>query len=150
MAAAIAGLRTTFRFKKPDTLTKQARMGRPVGVSPFMVVTGLEAVTASFVNASFRAQDRAVAATDQASFAIRDAQWDSAPVLSGETRDSITNIRQARYNGYARSVGPTWFVSRFLVFGTVKMSPKWDLFGASRPHVESWQKAMEDAAKVLP
>jgi hypothetical protein len=150
MVAAVTGLRSTFRFKKPATLTKQAGMGRPVGVSPFLVVTGLEAVSGSFLYAAASVQNKVITATDKASFAMRDAQWDSAPVLSGDTRDSITNTREARYDGYARSVGPTWFVSRFLVFGTVKMSPKWDLFGASQPHINSWLEAMEDAAKVGP
>lgn len=144
--ASFGQVSTNFRFKKPGTLAKQR--GRAVGVSPHVVVTGLTAVSASFLNAAERTQNDAVTVTDQAAQSLRAAQFSSAPVLSGETRGSIVNTVEARYNGYARSVGPTHFVARFLVFGTVKMSRKWDFFGASQPTIERWQTEMTKVAKI--
>jgi hypothetical protein len=145
-ANVVQGVLTTFRRKKSMTVGRQ--YGRNIGVSPLLVVEGLEAVTGSLMHASLTAQSKAITATNKASFAIQEAQWNSAPVLSGETRGSIENTVDWGGEGYMRSVGPTWFVSRFLVFGTVKMSPKWDLFGASQPHINAWLEAMEDAARV--
>jgi hypothetical protein len=145
---AVGLLRTAIRPKAPLTLRR-----RPgVGVSPFFVVTGLDALSDSLTDKSSKVQREAVQATDRHAEAMWDAFYNSVPVgPTGRTRGSIRNelashsegIRDPEGGSYARWVGSTWFVSRFLVFGTVKMSRKWDMFGVAQPHIDSWMAEME-------
>ena len=108
-------------------------------------VVGLAPLTASFIESSATARSKADAATSEAASSIAQAQRSSAPVNSGRTRGSISATPVAG----GMSVGPTWFVARFLVFGTVNMSPKWNLFGASQAGIDTWQSKMSDIAGTL-
>jgi hypothetical protein len=146
-------IRTAIRPKAPVTLRR-----RPgVGTSPFFVVTGLDALTDELGHKSQRTQRKAMQVTDDHAERMWSAFYNSVPYASGTTRDSIHNIREDRVAsasdpegaGYARWVGSSWFVSRFLVFGTVKMSRKWDLFGVAQPHIESWMAEMEKLGAEL-
>jgi hypothetical protein len=141
-------LRTAIRPKAPRTLLRRPNSG----VSPFFVVTGLDALSDELTGKSEKVQKEAVKATDKHAEAMWDAFYQSVPVgPSGRTRDSIRNELTVRSAGgldpedgsYARWVGSTWFVSRFLVFGTVKMGRKWDMFGVAQPHIDSWMAEME-------
>ena len=147
----VAGLlRTAIRPKTPSTLARQ----RPgAGVSPFFVVTGLDAVSDSLRNSSEKTQRKAAQVTDQHAERMWEAFYSSVPVgETGRTRGSIRNeldrgggspLDPSEAGSYSRWIGSTWFVSRFLVFGTVKMSRKWDLFGVAQPHIDSWMAEME-------
>lgn len=123
-----------------------ARFSR--GSSPYFYITGLEAATAPLVVESQVVALRARSITDRAASRIEQAQKQSAPVRSGATRASIQNTVVDHPDGYARSVGPTHFVARFLVFGTVKMSPKWDLFGASQAGIDWWLSEMNQVSTL--
>lgn len=150
-----AQIRQVERLKRINTVSRQARKGRPVGINKFMYVTGVEAVAASFMHASQTSQTKAMSITDRAARSVRTAQVDSVPVASGVTKKSIRNtVEDSRDGNYVRSIGPAWPtsrapVARFLVFGTVKMSPKWDFFGASQAPIDTWMSDMEQAARVV-
>jgi hypothetical protein len=111
-----------------------------------IIVTGVREVAGAFLTASETTHSRVVEATEAAAKQMATAQRQSAPVLSGRTRRSIGNSQLKVKGGYGRSIGPLWFVSRFLVFGTVKMSPRWDLFGASLPAQEAWESDLRRVA----
>jgi hypothetical protein len=144
---AVGLLRTAIRPKA--ALTLRRRPG--VGVSPFFVVTGLDALSDDLTGKSKKVQQQSIKVTDEHAERMWEAFYSSVPVDSGTTRGSIRNELSAHHEGlrapdggsYARWVGSTWFVSRFLVFGTVKMPRKWDLFGVAQPHIDSWMAEME-------
>lgn len=150
-----AQIRQVARAKRINTVSRQGRKGRLVGTDRFVYITGVEAVSASFIHASTTAQTKAMSITDRAARSVWAAQRNSVPVASGHTRKSIRNTVEASRDGnYVRSIGPAWPldrapVARFLVFGTVKMSPKWDFFGASQPPIDTWMADMEQAARVI-
>lgn len=116
--------------------------------APVLVVTGLNEVTASFVGAAATVQAKALVKTRAAAEQIRDAQRAAVPVLEGTTRRSVNYETSITREGVEATVGADHFVARFLQFGTVRMSPKMDLFAASQPGVDSWLDAMSDIAEV--
>jgi hypothetical protein len=107
-----------------------------------------EQLAAELAGAALTAPQKAWGATTRAAAAIKSAQYNSAPVLTGETRRSISGTSSRRAGSMRADIGPTHFVARFLVFGTVKMSPKWDLLGASQAGMEGWLKDMEDVVDL--
>jgi hypothetical protein len=107
-----------------------------------------EQLAAELASAGALASAKAWSATKTAAGAIKSAQYNSAPVLTGETRRSISGTSSRRGGSVRADIGPTHFVARFLVFGTVKMSPKWDLFGASQAGMEGWLKDMADVVDL--
>jgi hypothetical protein len=107
-----------------------------------------EQLAAELAVAGASVGSKVAARTRSATDAIRGAQYHSAPVLTGTTRNSIGADISVRGASVRANIGPTHFVSRFLVFGTVKMSPKWDLFGASQAGMEGWLKDMADVVDL--
>ena len=124
--------------------TSIAARSRGVG----FYITGWEVSATAFAAEAAQVGPRAKSITDSAAQMIERDQRASAPARSGKTRDSIENTVEEHPDGYARSVGPTHFVSRFLVFGTVKMPPQWDLFGASQAGVEWWEDRMSEISTL--
>lgn len=146
-----AGLGTVFRRR----LTPQPRAKAGRGVSPHFVVMGLQAWTAQMAAKALSIQQDAVKATDAHAKMIEAAQKSETRFRdrSGNTRSSVSTTKRASAQGYEVSVGPDWPtkgppVARFLVFGTVKMSPKWDVFGLSQPYINSWQQEMERLVRL--
>jgi hypothetical protein len=107
-----------------------------------------EQLATELVVAGLTAPVKVASSTRTAVAAIESAQYNSAPVLTGETRNSIGSDISVRGASVRANIGPSHFVARFLVFGTVKMSPKWDLFGASQAGMEGWLKDMEDVVDL--
>jgi len=120
------------------------------GARGTLYITGWQAVSAALTNEAVNVKGRAVDATDTAAQMVEEAQRSSGSFVdrSGRTRRSIENMVVPRSDGYARWIGSTHYVSRFLVFGTVKMSPKWDLFGASQAGIDWWERRMEEVSTL--
>ena len=125
------------------------------GLSPDFVFMGIHAWSAQLAHAALTTKAQAVAITDAAAKQIQTAQRSEREFRdrTGVTRRSVTVSKGDSPYGYEASIGPGMPssgppVARFLVFGTVKMSRKWDLFGLSAPGVASWQQQMEDLARI--
>lgn len=147
--SASGGLTTVFRDRSEPQ--RPSRRGR--GLSPNFVVMGIQAWSAQLAHKALTSEGAAKAITDRHGEIIRQAQYNSAPVRTGQTRDSIRADRNAVPGGYEVDIGPIYSrsrapVARYLVFGTIKMSRKWDLFGASQPGINSWQEQMEELARL--
>lgn len=115
-----------------------------------LYITGLEAVTADFTKEAASIKGNVRDITDKAAERILEAQRTSGQFVdrTGTTRDSIRSTSEERPDAYVRDIGPTWFVARYLVFGTVKMPRKWDLFGASQPGIQQWMSDMNEASTL--
>ena len=127
------------------------------GVSPHFVVEGIQSWSAQLAHAALTTRSEAAAVTDAHAKQIQEAQRSERGFRdrSGVTRRSVTVSKNDSPYGYEVSIGPGFPqanqgppVARFLVFGTVKMSPKWDLFGLSQPGINSWQQEMERLARL--
>lgn len=125
------------------------------GLSPDFVLLGIHAWSAQLAHASLTTRQEAQQITDTAAKQIQAAQRSERGFKdrTGATRRSVTVSKGDSPYGYEASIGPGFPsqgspVARFLVFGTVKMSSKWDLFGLSWPGVMSWQQQMEDLARL--
>lgn len=127
------------------------------GVSPHFVVTGLQAWSAQLAHAALSTEKEVQAVTDAHAKMIQRAQRSETGFQdrTGVTRRSVTVSKNDSPFGYEVSIGPGFPqakqgppVARFLVFGTVKMSRRWDLFGLSQPGIDSWQQAMERLARL--
>lgn len=127
------------------------------GLSPDFVFMGIHAWSAQLAHAALTTTQEAKQITDAAAKTIQTAQRSERGFkdITGVTRRSVTISKGDSPYGYEASIGPGMPgtgqgppVARFLVFGTVKMSRKWDLFGLSQPGIDSWQAKMEDLAKL--
>ena len=119
-----------------------------LGVRGTLYITGWQAVAGAFANEASQIQQRVVNITDEAAERIETAQRANIPVDEGRTRDSVENTAEVRGDDYAREIGPTWFVARYLQFGTVNMPSKMDLYGASLRDMERWQDRMAEASTL--
>ena len=119
-----------------------------LGVRGTLYITGWQAVAGEFANEAAQIQQRIVEITDEAAERIDEAQRADIPVGDGTTRDSVENTSEVRGDDYAREIGPTWFVARYLQFGTVNMPSKMDLYGASLRDMERWQDRMAEASTL--
>jgi len=113
-----------------------------------MYITGWQAAAGEFANEAAQIQQRVVDITDEAAGRIEEAQRADIPVGEGTTRNSVENTPEVRGGDYAREIGPTWFVARYLQFGTVNMPSKMDLYAASLGDMEQWQARMAEASKL--
>lgn len=111
-----------------------------------LFIRGHEAASALFTKKATEVQQKVRSETDQAAEDLESAMRSEIPVLEGDTRDSVSNTVEDGYGGYARRVGPTHFVARFLEYGTVNMPQKMDLHGVGRRIGERWQQRMRGAA----
>lgn len=69
--------------------------------------------------------------------------WESnIPRRSGFTASDPQNVTTAEVSPgmVGATVESRHFVARFLQFGTTTMSPRVDLFGLARPHVDAWNR----------
>ena len=149
--ASPASVQAIFRARKsPPRIA-----GR--GFSPHFVVLGLNAWSAQLANAALTTKQKAKEITDAHAKQIQTAQRSEREFAdrTGVTRRSVTVSKSDSPYGYEASIGPGFPqakqgapVARFLVFGTVKMSRRWDLFGLSQPGIESWQAEMERLARL--
>ena len=146
-----AGLATIFRQRA----RRQPASKRGRGLSPHFVVEGVNAWSAQLAHAALTTRSEAASVTDAHAKQIQEAQRSERGFRdrSGVTRRSVTVSKNDSPYGYEVSIGPGFPssgppVARFLVFGTVKMSPKWDLFGLSQPGINSWQQEMERLARL--
>jgi len=130
--------------------TRFARRSRntTLGARGTMYITGWQAAAGEFANEAAQIQQRVVDITDEAAGRIEEAQRADIPVGEGTTRNSVENTPEVRGGDYAREIGPTWFVARYLQFGTVNMPSKMDLYAASLGDMEQWQARMAEASKL--
>ena len=119
-----------------------------LGARGTLYITGWQAVAGAFANEASQIQRRVVNITDMAANRIETAQRANIPVDEGRTRASVENTAEVRGDDYARQIGPTWFVARYLQFGTVNMPSKMDLYGASLQDMERWQDRMAEASAL--
>jgi len=119
-----------------------------LGVRGTMYITGWQAVAGEFANEAAQIQRRVANLTDMAANRIEKAQRADIPVGEGTTRDSVENTSEVRGDDYVRQIGPTWFVARYLQFGTVNMPSKMDLYAASLRDMEQWQDRMAEASTL--
>jgi len=119
-----------------------------LGARGTLYITGWQAVAGAFANEASQIQRRVVNITDMAANRIETAQRANIPVDEGRTRASVENTAEVRGDDYARQIGPTWFVARYLQFGTIKMSAKMDLYAASRRDMDWWQDRMAEASTL--
>lgn len=119
-----------------------------IGARGTLYITGWQVAAASFANEAEQVQARVVQAIDAAATRIEAAQKADIPILEGRTRDSVENTPEDRGADYARSIGPTWFVARYLQFGTVNMPQKMDLYAASMPAMQRWQDDMANVSTL--
>jgi len=125
------------------------------GLSPHFVYLGVNAFSIELAQKALSVQNQAVEITDRYAEKMKEAQKSETGFRdrSGDTRKSVTVGSRQSNRGYEVEVGPEWPasgppVARFLVFGTVKMPSKWDLFGLSQPAMNTWQLEMERLARL--
>lgn len=111
-----------------------------------LAVTGTQFVAGSFLKAATSAPEMAEDITLRHIGRVADVMRSTVPVREGEVRDSIESDVRNEKGRVIGEAGPTHFVARFLQFGTVNMSPKWDALGAGEGIAPEWQADLADAA----
>lgn len=132
------------------TLTAARSRNTALGGRGTLYITGWQASAGAFANEAESVKKRARDITDRAAERIFEDQRTSGRFVdrTGTTRDSIRNTKEDDGDRYVRDIGPTWFVARYLVFGTVKMDSKWDLFAAAQPGMQQWLSDMSDVSTL--
>lgn len=122
------------------------------GVRGGVVVEGADVVAAQFMRAADQVNARLRTAGRPVADAIGETQRSLVPVRSGRTHDSIEVTanpdvgvdqtgREALYE-----IGPTWFVARFLEYGTYKMGPQPFVGPSADMHADEWASVARDVA----
>lgn len=80
---------------------------------------------------------------------VADTQRRTVPVRTGKTRDSIraTGPAGAPFGPTTNEaeIGPTWFVARFIEYGTPHRGPRVFVANSLEPHEVAHRKAILDA-----
>ena len=116
-----------------------------------VIVTGDDQVVAAFTRAAFGADQQARQAALETAHAIEQDWERQAPVDRGVLASDRANVVEpVNTAGVAGAmVYNDRFYARFLQFGTVNMSPRYDFFGAAEPHISRFGDALVEAVTDL-
>lgn len=143
----------TFSRTSQATRTGAARR---VGAKPPIVVEGLDVVVQSFVRDAATVAAGAPQVVVAQIAAVGNQMRATVPVDQGDVLDSISADNEATVEGgtiYAEAgpdldENPAAFVARFLVNGTVKMAPRWDVQSIADKAETEFEQAMKALTRL--
>jgi hypothetical protein len=139
--------------------TQQAtRAGTPrrAGAKPTIVVEGLDAIVQQFTREAAETLPRAADVVVTFSGKVANRMRATVPVDQGDVLDSISADGKATIEpgGIYAEAGPDRdenlgaFVAPFLVNGTVKMPPRWDIQSAADETLSEFERAIRNLSRL--
>lgn len=139
--------------------TQQAtRAGTPrrAGAKPGIIVEGVDALVQSFVRDVATVTAGTSALVVEHAGKVGNRMRSTVPIDQGDVLDSISSDRTATVEGAGvfaeagpdRDENPAAFVAPFLVNGTVKMAPRWDVQSIADEALTDFERAMKALSRL--